>query len=187
MVILDIGLPDIDGFEVCSFIRSFSDVPVAMLMVRDNREYVIRKLELEADDYIVELFKPEEMLERIYTILRRVQMTCLRDVEVILRQGDLVINSRDGEVHANRELIRLGSTEYQIFYHLTTNARRVVANQELMDSIWGEDYHGQPYSLASRMSRLKDTLQLYPRTQDLNLREEAGGYSLTLQAENQGL
>ena len=187
MVILDIGLPDIDGFEVCSFIRSFSDVPIAMLTVRDNREYVIRKLELEADDYIVELFKPEEMLERICTILRRVQMTCLRDVEVILRQGDLVINFRDGEVHANRELIRLGSTEYQIFYHLTTNARRVVANQELMDSIWGEDYRGQPYSLASRMSRLKDTLQLYPRTQDLNLREEAGGYSLTLQAENQGL
>jgi len=187
VVILDIGLPDTDGFEVCSRIREFSDVPIIMLTVRDSKEDVIKGLELGADDYIVKPFKPEEMLARINAILRRIQMTHLRDVEMIFRQGDLTISFRHGEVHANNEPIRLGPTEYQIFYHLTTNAGRVVANQELMDSIWGEEYREKPYFLTSRISRLKDTLQGYPQTRSLTLQEEAGGYSLTLQARGQAL
>ena len=180
IVILDIGLPDIDGFEVCSRIRDFSDVPIVMLTVRDNREDVIKGLELGADDYIVKPFKPEELLARINAILRRIQMTHLRDVEMIFRQGDLIINFRHGEVHANSEPIRLAPTEYQIFYQLITNAGRVVARQALMDSIWGEEYREKPYFLTSRISRLKETLQGNPQTKSLILEEEAGGYSLTL-------
>ena len=180
VVILDIGLPDIDGFEVCSRIRSFSNVPIVVLTVRDSREDVIKGLELGADDYIVKPFKPEELLARVNAILRRTQMTNLRDVEMIFRQGDLVINLRHGEVHANSKPIRLAPTEYQILYHLITNAGRVVANQALMDNIWGEEYREEPYFLTSRISRLKETLQGYPQTQNLILQEEAGGYSLTL-------
>jgi two-component system KDP operon response regulator KdpE len=180
VVILDIGLPDIDGFEVCSRIRGFSDVPVVMLTVRDSKEDIIKGLELGADDYIVKPFRPEELLARINAILRRIQMTHLRDVEMIFRQGDLTINFRHGEVHANSEPIRLAPTEYQIFYHLITNAGRVVASQALMDNIWGEEYREKPYFLTSRVSRLKEALQGYPQTQNLTLQEEAGGYSLTL-------
>jgi DNA-binding response OmpR family regulator len=131
IVILDIGLPDIDGFEVCSNIRGFSDVPIVMLTVRDDRNDVIKGLELGDDDYILKPFKPEELLARINAILRRIQMTHLSDVEMIFRQGDLIINFRHGEVHANSERIRLAPTEYQIFYHLITNAGRVVASQAL--------------------------------------------------------
>ncbi|MDA0988458.1 MAG: response regulator transcription factor [Chloroflexi bacterium] len=185
VVILDIGLPDIDGFEVCSRIRGFSSVPIVMLTVRDNREDVIKGLELGADDYIVKPFKPEEMLARGNAVLRRIQMTHLRDVEMIFRQGDLIVNFRNGEVHANSEPIRLGPTEYQIFYHLITNAGRVVARQSLTDSIWGEEYREKPYFLTSRISRLKDTLQGYPQTQNLAFQEGEGGYSLTLQSRDQ--
>ena len=97
VVMLDIGLPDIDGFEVCARIRGFSDVPIVMLTVRDTREDVIKGLDLGADDYIV---KPEELLARVNAILRRFEMTHLRDVEIIFRQGDLIINFRHGEVQA---------------------------------------------------------------------------------------
>ncbi len=180
VVILDIGLPDIDGFEVCSRIRGFSDVPIVMLTVRDSKEDVIKGLELGADDYIVKPFKPEELLARVNAILRRIRMTHLRDMEMIFRQGDLVIKFRRGNVHANSEPIRLAPTEYQIFYHLITNAGRVVASQALMDNIWGNEYLEKPYFLTSRISRLKETLQGYPQTQNLTLQEEAGGYSLTL-------
>ena len=107
-------------------------------------------------------------------------MTHLRDVEMIFRQGDLTINFSHGEVQANSEPIRLAPTEYQIFYHLITNAGRVVASQALMDNIWGEEYREKPYFLTSRMSTLKETLQVYPQTQNLILQEETGGYSLTL-------
>lgn len=180
VVILDIGLPDIDGFEVCSRIRGFSDVPVVMLTVRDSKEDIIKGLELGADDYIVKPFKPEELLARVNATLRRIQMTHLRDVEMVFRQGDLIINFRRGEVHANSEPIRLAPTEYQIFYHLITNVGRVVASQALMDNIWGEEYREKPYFLTSRVSRLKETLQGYPQTQNLTLQEETGGYSLTI-------
>ncbi|MFH1560395.1 MAG: response regulator transcription factor, partial [Chloroflexota bacterium] len=172
VVILDIGLPDIDGFEVCSRIRGFSNVPIVMLTVRDSKEDVIKGLELGADDYIVKPFKPEELLARVNAILRRIQMIYLRDAEMIFRQGDLTISLGHGEVHANSEPIRLAPTEYQIFYHLITSAGRVVASQALMDNIWGEEYREKPYFLTSSMLRLKETLQGYPQTQNLTLQEE---------------
>lgn len=183
MVVLDIGLPSMDGFEVCSGIRAFSDVPVVMLTVRDSREEIIKGLELGADDYIVKPFRPEDLLARVNATFRRIQMTHLRDVGMVFRQRDLTIEFGDGEVHVNKEPIRLAPTEYQIFYHLVTNMSHVVASRALIDSIWGKEYRERPYFLTSRVSRLKETLQGYPQTQNLTLREEVGGYSLTLAGE----
>ena len=106
--------------------------------------------------------------------------------EQIREQGhrDLIITFRQGEVHANGELIRLPPTEYEIFYHLVTNAGRVVTSQTMMDDIWGEEYRAEPYFLTSRVSRLQETLQRHSQTEDLILQEESGGYSLTMTKGN---
>ena len=179
VIILDIGLPDINGFEVCSLIRSFSNIPIVILTVRNRKEDIIRGLELGADDYIVKPFRPEELLARINAILRRIQMTQLKDVELIFQQGSLVIDFRQREVRANSQPIMLGTIEYQILYHLITNMGKVVANQALVDNIWGEEYRERPF-LDSPISRLKDVLQEHPQTRKLSLQESAEGYSINI-------
>ena len=180
VVILDVGLPGIDGFKVCSEIRAFSYTPIVMLTVRESPEDIAKGLYLGADDYIVKPFKPVELVTRINAVVGRSQMIHLGDPEVIFRQGNLIINFRDGEVRANGESIRLAPQEYQIFYHLITNEGKVVTSQALVDSIWGEEYRDRPYFLTSRISRLKEALQGYPQVQDLTLKDETGGYSLAL-------
>lgn len=178
-VILDIGLPGIDGFEVCSRIRGFSDVPILMLSA-DIR--ITRALELGADDYIAKPFKLKELMARVNAVLHRVQMTYLREAEMVFLQGDLSIRFYHGKVRANAEPIRLAPTEYQIFYHLIQDAGQVVASQTLIDHIWGEEYRRRPFFLTASISRLKNTLQGYPQTQNLTLQKEAAGYSLALEA-----
>ena len=180
VVILDIGLPGIDGFEVCSRIRAFSYVPIVMLTVRESSVDIAKGLDLGADDYIVKPFRPAELLARVNAVLLRSYKTHLTDVEMIFRQGNLIINFRQGDVFANGEPIRLSPTEYEIFHHLITNAGRVVSRQTMMDSIWGEEYRAEPYFLTSCVSRLQESLKRYVQTENLTLQEEAGGYSLTM-------
>lgn len=178
MVILDIGLPDIDGFQVCTRIRDFSDVPIVMLTVRDTPDDIVWGLERGADDYITKPFRPVELVSRVNAILRRIQMTQLRDVEIAFRQGNVVINFRYGEVFANSEPIRLHPTESQVFYHLLRNAGGVVASQTLLEDVWGEEYRDRPYFLTASIVRLRDSLQRHAPTQGLMLMEQPGGYFL---------
>jgi len=179
VVVLDIGLPDIDGFEVCSRIRAFSNTSIVMLTVRDSKEDIVRGLELGADDYIVKPFTPKEFTARVHAVLRRTQIDHLRDLQIVVDPGGLIISIRQGEIQVNGKPIRLAPTEYQIFYHLISNAGRVIARQALMDRIWGEEHHDEPYFLSSRIAMLKDKLRDYPQTQSLILQEETEGYSLT--------
>ena len=184
VIILDIGLPGIDGFEVCSRIRAFSYTPILILTVRESPEDIAKGLDLGADDYIVKPFRPAVLLARVNAVLLRSDKAHLTDVEMIFRHRDLIITFRQGEVHANGELIRLPPTEYEIFYHLVTNAGRVVTSQTMIDDIWGEEYRAEPYFLTSRVSRLQETLQRHSQTEDLILQEESGGYSLTMTKGN---
>lgn len=182
IVILDIGLPGIDGFEVCSRIRGFSDVPIVMLTVRHTNEDIARGLQLGADDYIAKPFRPSDFVARVNAVLRRLRMTYLREAEMAFRQDDLSINFYHGEVRANTEPIKLAPTEYQLFYHLIQDAGRVVASQTLIDHIWGREYRSSPFFLSSSIARLRNTLHGYPQTRNIVLQEEPAGYSLALTA-----
>ena len=182
-VILDIGLPGIDGFQVCSGIRAFSYTPIVMLTVRERPEDIAKGLDLGADDYIVKPFKPAELIARVNAVLSRSQKTHLKDAEIIFRNSDLSIHFRHNKASANGEPIRLAPTEYQIFYRLIQDAGKIVASQTLIDQIWGREYRSSPIYLAASISRLKGALQDHPNFQALILQEEPEGYSLALTGE----
>ena len=179
ITILDVQLPDIDGFEVCSRIRSFSDVPIVMLTVRDDQEDIIKGLEIGADDYITKPFRPVELLARVNAVLRRTQMAHLRNEEMVFQRGDLIIDFKHGKVYANNEPITLSPTEYQLFYQLVKNVGKVVASQTLLGDICGPEYRDEPYFLAARFTRLNDKLNHNSNGRKLALASSEDGYSLS--------
>lgn len=180
IVLLDIGLPDIDGFEVCKRIREFSNVPIVMLTVRDTISDVVRGFELGADDYITKPFRPAELVARIGVILRRVKSAHEIYEDKVIDYGGVVLSMSGGQVRANGEVIRLSLTEYQLLYKVAGSPGTPVANETLIGHIWGEAYLDAPHYLTSSITRLNETLREYPYTQTLVLREESGGCSLAL-------
>ena len=185
VIILDIGLPDIDGFEVCSRIREFSIVPIVMLTVRNSTEDVIRGLELGADDYITKPFRPAELVARIGAILSRVESTHLKSESRVIHHRGMALELRGGQFIAGDEYIRLSLTEYQLLYHLAGSQEKPIPSAFLLSNIWGEEYRDSPHYLTSSITRLKETLNVHPYTQGLTLRDELEGY-LLLAANDSG-
>ena len=136
IVILDIGLPDMDGYSVLDNVRQFSSVPVIMLTVRDSDIDIARGLEMGADDYISKPFSHVELLARTEAVLRR---TAGRSDsrQRPLTAGDLWADFERGEVMINGKLVQLTSTELRILRHLIYNAGRVVSHSSLVAAIWG--------------------------------------------------
>lgn len=178
ITILDIGLPDIEGFEVCRRIRAFSYMPVIMLTVRKEREEIIKALDLGADDYIAKPFRPVEFLARVNAVLRRNQLSTVSSGEVAFQVGDFMIDFGHGEVHIDNQSIQLTGTEYQLFYHLVKNAGKMVASKTLLNNIWGEEYRSEPYFLAARFTQLKQKLEGHFPVRRLILKERPEGYTL---------
>jgi len=139
VVILDIGLPDMDGFQVLREIRLFSQVPVIMLTVRDEETDVVRGLELGADDYITKPFSHIELLARVQAVLRRTQGQVVTEERPFV-SGNLVIDFASNEVKLNGELVKLTSTESKLLYHLVRSEGRLLTHENLLRKVWGETY-----------------------------------------------
>lgn len=140
IVILDIGLPDMDGFEVCRRIRRFADVPIVMLTVRDQETDIVKGLELGADDYITKPFSHIELLARVQAVRRRAQALPLTEDEQPLSTGELFIDFARREVLLKGAPVRLTPTEYHLLYQLVRNAGRVVTHRILLEKVWGREY-----------------------------------------------
>ena len=140
MVILDIGLPDIDGYEACRQIRSFSETPIIMLTVRDRDVDIARGLELGADDYITKPFSHIELLARVQAVMRRAQMLPSGAGEPPFLAGDMWIDFNSREVKVKGEAIKLTPTEYSLLYHLVKNAGRVLTHRTILAKVWGPEY-----------------------------------------------
>jgi len=178
VTILDIGLPDIDGFEVCRQIREFSNVPIIMLTVHKAEEDIIKALEMGADDYITKPFRPVEFLARVKAVLRRSQLSPISDGEAVFQFGNLLVDFAHGEVYVNNQPIQLTPTEYKLFHHLVKSAGKIVASKALLDDIWGDEYRGEPYFLAVRLAQLKQKLEGHPHARRLMVNEEPEGFAL---------
>ncbi len=150
LIILDLGLPDIGGFEVCYRIRGFSEIPIVMLTVRDSREDIVKGLAIGADDYIVKPFSYQDLLARANAVLRRNRLAHLQHQEMVLQCGDLMIDFRHGEVYANSELINLSSADYKLLTDLVANAGRVVASKVLLNHNVGQEDQNEPTFMAAR-------------------------------------
>ncbi len=160
VVLIDIMLPDIDGFEVCRAIRRNSDVPIIMVTARDDTHDVVAGLEAGADDYLTKPFAPKELSARIRALLRRVRAT--DPTSAHLRFGDLEIIPDEGVVRRGGRDIHLTRTEFRLLIELATSPGRVFSREVLLDRVWGYDYFGDGRLVDVHVRRLRTKVEADP-------------------------
>ncbi len=142
IVVLDIGLPGMNGIEVLDRIRKHSDVPVVMLSARDGEDDIVRALELGADDYVTKPFRYLELMARIKAVQRRASERSSAAVTDDLEVDGLTIRFRSQEVFVDGAPVTLTNTEYRLLYHLARNRGRVLSHRELLRLAWGSESYG---------------------------------------------
>ena len=158
LVLLDIGLPDIDGYRVLEQIREFSDVPVIMLTARDDTMDKVKGLELGADDYITKPFDHLELTARVRALLRRLDMPAPKSRAPSFRAGELEVDFAAQEARLRGERLDVTPTEYKLLYHLVRNAGRVLPHGTLLAKVWGREYLDEVDYLRVYVRRLRDKL-----------------------------
>lgn len=158
LVLLDIGLPDIDGFEVCRRVRSHSNVPVLFLTARDGEIDRILGLELGADDYVTKPFSPREIVARVKAILRRGQPDARDDHDVIHIGDDYLVDITRRETQCNGEVVALATREFDLIVHLARNQGIALSRQQLLDSVWGADWIGDDRTVDVHVRQLRKKL-----------------------------
>lgn len=175
IVILDLNLPDISGYEVLQQIRKDSSVPVIMLTIEDNDEEKVKLLDAGADDYLTKPFSIQELLARIRVILRH---HFIKSEEVIFNSGDLVIDLKLRLVTKNQKPVKLTATEYEILSQLAQGAGKVVTQQQLLKSIWGPTLMEQTHYLRIYIAQLRKKLETNPSQPQIIITETGIGYRL---------
>lgn len=173
LVILDLGLPDIGGFEVLKSIRLFSSVPILILTVRGEEADIVKGLELGADEYIVKPFRQLELLARIKALTRR--EVVMRDAEK-LSIGSLVLETGTRTVYYKGKAIELTRTENSILEQLMRNAGSIVTYSRLSEAIWGDEFPDAAAALKVHISRLRHKLELEPQNSQLIQTKPGLGY-----------
>ncbi|OGN99794.1 MAG: DNA-binding response regulator [Chloroflexi bacterium RBG_13_52_14] len=178
VVILDLGLPDMSGFEVLRQIRLFSSVPVIVLTVRAEESDIVKGLEWGADDYITKPFKQLELLSRVQVQMRRQSSTA---EATPLSYGTLRFDPSTRQLLYGEKEVNLTATESQIIYQLMKNAGRVVTHAAVAEGVWGVDYPGAIDSLKVYIRRLREKIEEDPSHPKLILTKAGVGYSLVKQ------
>ncbi len=176
IVILDINLPGIDGFEVLKRLRSFSNVPVIALTVRGSQEDQVRGLEMGADDYIVKPFKPRDLVARVNAVLRRSHVSDSSTEATVVR-GKLTLNLTANEIRIRGETTKLTPIECKVLYVLMVNAEQMLESDKLLREVWGEEYNDTNL-LRTYIRKLRAKLKDNPPQIILNQRGE--GYKLVI-------
>ena len=177
LLIVDLGLPGMDGYEVIRRVRLYSDVPIIILSVRDEEQDIVKGLELGADDYITKPFGHLQLLARIQAVLRRATATPSANEEVI-EIGKLRIDPNTREVFVNDKSVSLTPTEYSILYHLARNVGRVLTHQLLLSKVWGSEAVDDRHLLTVHMNHLRQKLGDTGQEPGIILTERGIGYRL---------
>lgn len=175
LVILDLMLPKIDGFEVCRSIRRSSNVPIIMLTARDEDIDKILGLELGADDYMTKPFNVRELLARIKAILRRTVPQTVAGLQII-KAGDLQVDVIRRKVTVKEREISLTAREYAMLVFLASNPGKVYSREQLLGEIWGEDYRGDIRTVDVHVRHLREKIEAFPADPDLLLTVWGTGY-----------
>jgi len=176
VVILDIGLPDMDGYQVLREIRHFSDVPVLMLTVRGEDTDVAKGLELGADDYITKPFSHIELIARVQAVLRRAQGLSITDEERPFTSGRLSVDFSRNEVLLGGNSVRLTSTERKLLYYLIRNEGRILSHESLLTKIWGDTYVDARDLLRVHIQHLRQKLEDTAESPSIIVTEHGMGY-----------
>jgi len=157
IVLIDIMLPGIDGFEVCRAVRRISDLPIVMVTARDDTHDVVAGLEAGADDYLTKPFAPKELSARIRALLRRIRIPT-PDLST-LEFGDLKILPDQGQIIISGKTIHLTRTEFQLLVELASIPGRVFSREELLERVWGKDYFGDGRLVDVHVRRLRKKIE----------------------------
>lgn len=176
LVILDVMMPEMDGFEALRAIREVSTIPVIMLTVRQDEHDRIRGLDLGADDYVAKPFNPRELLSRIRALLRRSLMPPpARKTEIVVDE-DLKIDFSRREVTVRGKKVVLRPTEYRLLYHLVNNAGRLMTHETLLSKVWGHEYRDEAHYLRLYITYLRQKIEKDPAHPQYILTERGVGY-----------
>jgi len=176
VILLDVTLPDSNGFDVCHRLREFTSVPVIMITGQSREEDMVRGLDAGADDYLVKPVRNKELLARVRANLRRARVPDQTPSKSIFQVGDLVIDFPQRQVTVRSQPVRLTPTEYKLLYHLATNAGRILTHSQLLSKVWGPGYEDDTQYLWVNISRLRGKLEADPSNPEYILTESGVGY-----------
>ncbi len=176
LVILDVMMPDMDGFETLRLLREVSAVPVIMLTVKADEADKVRGLELGADDYVTKPFSPKELSSRVKAVLRRTEMPAPVEKSVTRIDDYLQIDFDRRLVIAGGTEIKLRPTEYRLLYHLVNNAGRIMTHEQLLSKAWGYEYREESHYLRLYITYLRQKIEPDPANPQYILTERGVGY-----------
>jgi len=176
LILLDVMMPDIDGFEVLRTIRELGQVPVIMLTAKGEEEDIVKGLELGADDYVTKPFSPRELVSRVKAVLRRGSTFEDSDEGVIEVDDRLKIDFGRREVWVDDELVKLRPTEYRLLYHLIQNAGWVLTHDQILTKVWGYEYRDEPHYVRLYINYLRKKIEKDPSNPVYILTERGVGY-----------
>lgn len=177
LILLDVMMPDLDGFEVLKMIREVSTVPVIMLTAKGEEDDRVHGLELGADDYVTKPFSPRELVSRVRAVLRRTDQASGQAPNEVIRVDErLQIDFSRREVWVEGQLVKLRPTEYRLLYHLVQNAGWVMTYDQLLSKVWGYEYRDEPHYVRLYINYLRQKLEEDPANPKYILTERGVGY-----------
>lgn len=176
LILLDVMMPDLDGFEVLETVREVSQVPVIMLTAKGEEDDRVRGLELGADDYVTKPFSPRELVGRVKAVLRRTEGASGSMHGLIEVDERLKIDFDRREIWLEGKLVKLRPTEYRMLYHLVQNAGWVVTHDQLLTKVWGYEYRDEPHYVRLYINYLRQKLEASPSDPKYILTERGVGY-----------
>lgn len=159
LLVLDLMMPEVDGWEVCRRLRAEGDLPILMLTARDDDIDKIVGLEMGADDYLTKPFNPRELVARVRAILRRADVSAAPASDEIRRCGDVVVAPAAREVAVAGEKVSLRAKEFDLLLTLIDHRNQVLSREQLLNLVWGYDFYGQTRTVDVHIAHLRDKLE----------------------------
>lgn len=166
LIVLDVMLPGLDGFEIARRVRAEGDVPIIMLTARRAEADRIAGLEMGADDYVVKPFSPQELVSRVRAVLRRSKGAPAEDREQALSFGELVIDPQTRLVSVRGEEILLTAKEFDLLWLLGRHPRQVFTRRQLLERVWGQSDYIDPGTVTVHVRRLREKIETDPSNPD---------------------
>ena len=176
LILLDVMMPDLDGFDVLEMIREISNVPVIMLTAKSEEDDRVRGLELGADDYVTKPFSPRELVSRVRAVMRRTESASGSMHGLIEVDERLKIDFDRREIWLEGKTVKLRPTEYRLLFHLVQNAGWVVSHDQLLAKVWGYEYRDEPHYVRLYINYLRQKLEKDPANPKYILTERGVGY-----------
>ena len=176
LVVLDVMMPELDGFETLRRIREQSSVPVIFVTVRGDEADRVAGLDLGADDYLTKPFSPRELISRIRALFRRIEATDPPRLHEVVVDDWLTINFDQSMVITDGREVHLRPTEYRLLYQLVNNSGQLLSHDNLLERVWGPEYRGEHQYVRTYVTYLRQKLERDPRNPEYILSERGLGY-----------